>query len=43
MPQRLILLAAVMLIGLPTFRWPPEVIETSNRIEAEKARKRRQK
>jgi hypothetical protein len=27
----------------PTFRWPPEVIEGYNRIEAEKARKRKAK
>ena len=27
----------------PTFRWPPKVIEAFNRIEAEKARKRKQK
>lgn len=27
----------------PTFRWPPKVIEAFNRIEAEKARKRKQR
>ena len=26
----------------PTFRWPPEVIEAFNRIEAERAKKKRQ-
>ena len=26
----------------PTFRWPPEVIEAYNRIEAERAKKRKQ-
>ena len=28
--------------GAPSFRWPPEVIEAFNRIEAERAAKRRQ-
>jgi len=27
----------------PTFRWPPKVIEAFKRIEAEKARKRKQR
>ena len=27
----------------PAFRWPPKVVETFNRIEAEKARKRKEK
>jgi len=27
----------------PTFRWPPEVIEAYNRIEAEEANKRKRK